>query len=44
MEVGSTKERVQMVWTLDSCSDIMGAQVFSFEDEKDLLMSSCSLS
>merc|ERR1719330_1157603 len=37
-EQGADKPVVHAVWSLKSCNDIAGAEVFAFEDEKDLLL------
>lgn len=38
-EQGSDKPIIRAVWTLDTCSPIVGADVLSFKDEKELLRS-----
>mmetsp|Transcript_600 Transcript_600/g.1850 ORF Transcript_600/g.1850 Transcript_600/m.1850 type:complete len:1054 (-) Transcript_600:39-3200(-) len=38
-EQGRQQHLVHAVWTLNSCNDIAGAEVFAFEREEDLLLS-----
>mmetsp|Transcript_25905 Transcript_25905/g.73198 ORF Transcript_25905/g.73198 Transcript_25905/m.73198 type:complete len:1072 (-) Transcript_25905:10-3225(-) len=38
-EQGREKPIVHAVWTLNSCKDIAGAEVFAFDNEADLLLS-----
>lgn len=38
-EHGREQHLVHAVWTLNSCNDIAGAEVFAFETEEDLLLS-----
>eukprot|EP00928_Gymnodinium_smaydae_P053270 TRINITY_DN37302_c0_g1_i1.p1 TRINITY_DN37302_c0_g1~~TRINITY_DN37302_c0_g1_i1.p1 ORF type:complete len:1054 (-),score=284.41 TRINITY_DN37302_c0_g1_i1:242-3403(-) len=38
-EQGKSEKLVQAIWTLNTCSDIAGAEVYQFEKEEDMLLS-----